>query len=271
MKLSIITINYNNIDGLQCTINSVLSQTWKDFEWIIIDGGSTDGSKELISDLTKSQNSNISYWCSEKDKGIYNAMNKGVAHANADYINFMNSGDTYYDDTSLSKMFENSFNAEITYGNAFWGLNKKYIFNSPQNLTLDYFIDGSLGHAACFIQRKLLVENPYDENYRIVSDWKNWLLWLIKGYKFEHRCVNVACFDTTGISTVNKELDHLERNKVWNELLSPAMNDVIRRCHKYEKSRFQNPELEEIEKLITKRLLYRKLFRLIKNILRRIG
>ena len=101
MKLSIVTINYNNLSGLQKTIDSVLQQSFKDYEWIIIDGGSTDGGKEL---LEKNQN-HFAYWCSEPDKGIYNAINKGLSHATGDYIQFLNSGDWLYDSTILEKVF----------------------------------------------------------------------------------------------------------------------------------------------------------------------
>lgn len=89
MKLSIITINFNNRDGLQRTINSVLSQSFKDFEWIVIDGGSTDGSRNLLEIYKKY----FSYWCSEPDKGVYNAQNKGISVAKGEYMSFMNSGD----------------------------------------------------------------------------------------------------------------------------------------------------------------------------------
>ena len=97
MKYSIITINYNNRDGLEMTINSVLEQTYKDFEYIIIDGGSTDGSLEVI----KKHAAQIDYWVSEPDNGIYNAMNKGIRKATGDYLNFMNSGDTYHTSSVL--------------------------------------------------------------------------------------------------------------------------------------------------------------------------
>ena len=100
MTLSIITINYNDVHGLQKTINSVLSQTWKDYEWIIIDGGSTDGSKELIEKYQQ----HFSFWCSEPDKGIYNAINKGIAHAHGDYIQFLHSGDYLFEPTTLEKV-----------------------------------------------------------------------------------------------------------------------------------------------------------------------
>jgi glycosyltransferase involved in cell wall biosynthesis len=89
MKLSVITINYNNAIGLRKTIESVVNQTFRDYEYIIIDGGSTDGSVDVIKEYADK----IDYWVSEPDKGIYNAMNKGVAAAHGEYTNFLNSGD----------------------------------------------------------------------------------------------------------------------------------------------------------------------------------
>ena len=97
MKFSIITINYNNKDGLEMTINSVLGQSFQGFEYIIIDGGSTDGSIDII----KKYESRIDYWVSEPDNGVYNAMNKGIRKATGDYINFMNSGDAYHSSSAL--------------------------------------------------------------------------------------------------------------------------------------------------------------------------
>ena len=96
-KYSIITINYNNADGLRRTIESVVSQTFDDYEYVIIDGGSTDGSVDVI----KEYENKISYWVSEKDGGIYNAMNKGVKASNGEYLIFMNSGDVFYRDKVL--------------------------------------------------------------------------------------------------------------------------------------------------------------------------
>ena len=100
MKYSIITINYNNRDGLEMTINSVLGQSYQDLEYIIIDGGSTDGSVEVI----KKYESRIDYWVSEPDKGVYNAMNKGIGKASGDYLNFMNSGKKGFHILFLHKM-----------------------------------------------------------------------------------------------------------------------------------------------------------------------
>ena len=89
MKLSVITINYNNAEGLAKTMDSVFRQRFSDFEYIVIDGGSTDGSKDLI----VNNQDKIAYWCSEKDSGIYNAMNKGIREASGEYLLFLNSGD----------------------------------------------------------------------------------------------------------------------------------------------------------------------------------
>jgi glycosyltransferase involved in cell wall biosynthesis len=100
MKLSIITINYNNAEGLKRTIESVTGQTFRDFEYIVIDGGSTDGSTDVINEYAD----HISYWVSELDKGIYNAMNKGVAAAHGEYCNFLNSGDIYYNNEILANV-----------------------------------------------------------------------------------------------------------------------------------------------------------------------
>ena len=100
MTLSIITINYNNKEGLQKTITSVVSQTVKEFEWVVIDGGSTDGSKELIEKYTD----HIDYYVSEPDKGIYNAMNKGIHASHGKYLQFLNSGDSLHDNDTIERV-----------------------------------------------------------------------------------------------------------------------------------------------------------------------
>ena len=101
-QLSIITINYNNLAGLQKTFESVFNQTFQDFEYIVIDGGSTDGSKELI----EQYHDKIDYWVSEPDSGIYNAMNKGIVRANGEYLQFLNSGDSLLGENILKNVFK---------------------------------------------------------------------------------------------------------------------------------------------------------------------
>ena len=115
MKYSIITVNFNNKEGLRKTIESVIHQSFCDFEYIVIDGGSTDGSMDII----KEYESHINYWVSEPDKGIYNAMNKGILKAQGDYINFMNSGDCLYDNNVLNNTLP-YLTADIVYGRLFY-------------------------------------------------------------------------------------------------------------------------------------------------------
>ena len=99
--LTIITVNLNNREGLQRTIDSVVEQTFTDYEWIVIDGGSTDGSRELIEQYAD----HFTYLVSEPDKGIYNAMNKGIAHAKSDWLQFLNSGDWLTEKDVLNNVF----------------------------------------------------------------------------------------------------------------------------------------------------------------------
>jgi glycosyltransferase involved in cell wall biosynthesis len=111
-KLSIITINYNNADGLQKTIKSVISQTFKNFEYIIIDGHSSDKSIDVI----KENENYFAYWCSEKDRGIYDAQNKGIQKAKGDYLLFLNSGDCLENEKVLEKVFALTPKEDLLYG-----------------------------------------------------------------------------------------------------------------------------------------------------------
>ena len=109
--VSIITVNLNNVEGLKKTLQSVLEQTYKNIDWIIIDGGSSDGSCELIEHYSDS----FSYWVSESDKGIYNAMNKGIRVAKGKYVQFLNSGDCFLDKNVLDDVFSEEHDADILF------------------------------------------------------------------------------------------------------------------------------------------------------------
>ncbi|MGN1176819.1 MAG: glycosyltransferase family 2 protein, partial [Roseburia sp.] len=112
-KYTIITINYNNGKELRRTIESVINQTLTDFEYVVIDGGSTDDSVSII----KEYGDRIDFWISERDKGVYNAMNKGLSHAHGEYVNFMNSGDSFYSPTVLEEIDSEIGDADILFGN----------------------------------------------------------------------------------------------------------------------------------------------------------
>lgn len=211
MQLSVVSINYNNKDGLEKTILSVLSQSFKDYEYIIIDGGSTDGSVDVI----KKYSEYISYWVSEPDKGIYNALNKGVAVMNGDYCIFMNSGDCFYDEDSIYKTFELSKGSDIICGNTFLG----YFKTPPQDVTMEFLFDNSICHQCAFIKSDIMKKYGYDENYKIVSDRKFFLQALIfDNCSYESVDVNVVRYDITGFSAVNPVLSRIEYDKVLEEL-----------------------------------------------------
>ena len=230
MTLTIITINYNNAAGLKKTVQSILSQTSQEFEYIIIDGGSTDGSVEVISNF-KFQISNFR-WISEKDNGIYHAMNKGIRMAQGEYLQFVNSGDCLVSNDVTVQMLASLSCGErqgegrpsIFYGNMLkqmngWILRDK-CFAGRQPTMLDFY-RGTLNHSPAYIKRSLFEKyGLYDETLKIASDWKFYMQAIIfGGEKIEYRDIDVTLFDMTGISETNKELDKAERLQVLQELL----------------------------------------------------
>ena len=170
MKYSIITVNYNNRDGLKKTIESVVCQTFRDYEFIVIDGGSTDGSVDVL----KEYDDKITYWVSEPDKGIYNGMNKGIAKATGDYLNFMNSGDCFYADDVLQRVADYNSQADFIVGRDYHyneRLQRGHASIQPPRTTMMHFFVATLDHQSSFIRRELLADSPYDESHRLVSDW----------------------------------------------------------------------------------------------------
>lgn len=230
MKLSIITINRNNAAGLDATLMSVASQSVKDFEYIVIDGASTDDSVAAIKKF-ESQFLHIK-WVSESDSGIYNAMNKGIRMASGDYVQFLNSGDCLAADDVMEKMLEalaNNGNPDILYGNMIKCFHDgrqrtDKSFQGRDITMLDMYL-GTLNHSPAYIRRSLFDKfGMYDESLRIVSDWKWYLQAIIfGGIKPQYVPVDVTRFDMGGISETNKELDKTERRKVLNELVPAAI------------------------------------------------
>jgi glycosyltransferase involved in cell wall biosynthesis len=215
MRYSVITINYNNEDGLRQTINSIVRQTCDDFEFIIIDGGSTDGSVNVI----KEYNTYVDYWVSERDNGIFHAMNKGVAQAHGDYCLFINSGDCFYDCEVLCRFSQLNYYDDIIVGKVVSN-NNSLLFQPPmRDISLFYLYSGTVPHQGSFIRTSLLRKFPYDENLRIVSDWKFFVQAII-----EDNCTVsyvdeiVAIFDTGGVSTANPVKMWQEKEAVLNRM-----------------------------------------------------
>lgn len=233
-KISIITVNFNNKNGLRTTMDSVLGQTFKDYEYIVIDGGSSDGSKEVIAEKAD----RLAYWCSEKDGGIYNGMNKGVRHASGEYVLFLNSGDRLYDETVLEKISGRLGEADIVYGDLilyYPDENKSVLQPYPDKVTVMYLRDGSLPHPASFIRTAMLKETPYDEDYRIIADWVFFCKKIVyENCSTQHVSMPVSVFAMDGISN-NKEKHDRERQKADRELFPPLIAELSDTIWLYEK------------------------------------
>lgn len=216
-KLSIITINYNNLNGLKRTVESVVNQTWSEFEHIVIDGGSTDGSSDYI----ESQSENFDYWVSEPDKGIYNAMNKGIAKATGEYLLFLNSGDHLHSNEVLEQNQKNLNLYDIIYFNLYVVDGKStFVKTYPDSLSFSYFVADTLPHQATFIRATLFDKiGLYDESLIILSDWK---FFMESIFKFNSSYLRIdgllSTFYLDGISSdlKNRELLNKERDRVLN-------------------------------------------------------
>jgi glycosyltransferase involved in cell wall biosynthesis len=213
-KLSIITINYNNLEGLKKTVECVVNQTWRDFQYIVIDGGSTDGSAAYI----ESQSEYIDYWVSEPDKGIYNAMNKGIVVAAGEYLLFLNSGDDLKNSKSLKEIFIHLEFYDIIYFDInVVGIDANYIKKCPEVLNFNYLYSQTLPHQSTFVKRELFKKvGYYDENLKIVSDWKFFIMAIVE-FKATYKYFNTA-FSTFYLGGLSSQYDYsYERNLVIKE------------------------------------------------------
>ena len=200
VRISVITINLNNLPGLKTTVESVINQDFPELEYLIIDGNSTDGSKGFIEE----NQDKFYHWESEKDLGVYYAMNKGITKATGDYIIFLNSGDWFSHPDSLTKLIANSQGEDLVYGNlVIQEANTTRIKKYPEKLNFRYFYFESLPHPACLIAKPLFDRyGLYDTSLKIVADWKFFLLVVTK-----HKCTYlyvdkvIANFNLEGISS----------------------------------------------------------------------
>ena len=224
MKLSIITINRNNAAGLEKTMLSVASQTYKDFEYVVIDGASTDGSVEVIKKY-ESQFAHLK-WISEPDKGIYNAMNKGIKMASGDYVQILNSADCLASNDVVERMLvalEAADNPSILYGNMIKcfpdGRRITDKCFSGQEITMLGMFTGTLNHDPAYIRRDLFEKyGYYDESLKICSDWKWYLQAIVLGgEKPQYVDMDVTLFDMTGIS----------ENASWKEKIRMERQSVL--------------------------------------------
>ncbi len=223
--ISVITINRNNSNGLEKTIKSISNQTYKNAQYIVIDGNSNDGSLEII----KQNTDFLSFWVSEPDRGIYNAMNKAIEIATGEYLLFVNSGDILYDDSILEMFATANFSEDFVYGDIIFEDSNEVLI-MPDQITLKTFLGSSIGHGATFIKRELFNKlGLYNESNIIVSDWEFFLKAFLKSscsYKHIDRIFTV--YQKGGIST-NSEYFHVQNEERKSALMRifPEFYDII--------------------------------------------
>lgn len=237
MQLSIITINLNNSNGLHKTIGSVISQTFNNFEFLVIDGGSSDNSVDVIHQYSDK----ISYWISEPDSGIYNAMNKGIRQAKGDYYFFLNSGDYFVNNLVLEKVFSQECNTDVIFGNILVWFDNKFVgksFGKEKLSFLDIYAS-LIKHQATFIRRDLFDEfGLYNEELKIVADWEFFLKTVgLGGVSYKYLDLDISCFDNNGLSNNSGPLTANERKTVIATYLPVMMQpdyEFLLKFGKYE-------------------------------------
>jgi glycosyltransferase involved in cell wall biosynthesis len=216
--LSIITINLNNVSGLAQTIKSVRNQLFNDFEYLIIDGKSTDGSLEVI----KENSDLLSFWVSEQDNGVYEAMNKGIKEAQGTYLLFLNSGDFLIGDTVLQEVFSEKLSADIIVCGVNILKNNKIITTilPDEAITFGSIYHKGLNHQSTFIIKNLFDRlGLYREEYKYNGDIEFWYRSIIlNGATTQSIPITLTNYNLDGISTINSNKPdfHDELTRIFN-------------------------------------------------------
>lgn len=234
-KITVITVVYNGYDIIEKTILSVINQNYNNIEYLIIDGGSNDGTTDIIRKYSK----NIHYWCSEPDKGVYDAMNKGIEKASGQWINFMNAGDFFFSENVVSDIFSSDndfYKYALIYGDTEFRLDQfSYIVKAYDNSTTNEFMPFS--HQASFVKSEVAKNTKFDLKYRIAADAAFCLRLLREGYAFKHIPIVVCSYEAQdGISVKNdirrtKELVALQAELNGIDVKTPYFRKYIRSAY----------------------------------------
>ena len=236
--LSIITVNFNNNEGLKRTLQSIKQQSFSSFENIIIDAGSTDGSLDTILQY-KNESSHLTYWHSKPDKGIYDGMNQGIEQANGQYLYFLNSGDCLTNDILKEIPFDGT---QFIYGNTKAIINQKKTktYTPPAIPDLIYLCNNSLPHQSCFIHQSLFKNKRYETDYKIISDWAHYFHSLIiEQCSFRYLPLLISEVDGNGVSSDRKKLTE-ERKKWFINSFPPILSYSFLSCAEIDNSGFRS-------------------------------
>lgn len=239
MLLSIITINLNNAKGLQKTIESVISQSYKDLEFIVVDGNSSDDSKAVITSFKDK----ITFSISEADKGIYDAQNKGIAKASGKYLLFLNSGDVLFNADTLSSIAPLLKEKSFYYGNLILeksGVREEHI--APLSVDMDFMLNSTFWHPCVFIKSELFKNfGGYNTEFKIAGDYEFFIRCLLKpNILTEHINQFISVFDGNGISNDPKSgnLLNTEREKAWKINVSDTVFENLRKQNAFDRSKY---------------------------------
>lgn len=217
--LSVITVCFRAGEQLKATVECILRQTWTELEYLVIDGGSEDGTLEFLEESRiRFQERGIAFrYLSEPDQGIYDAMNKGVRMASGQWLLFLNAGDLLADDRVLEQVFKESSDAQILYGDTlctYRGRTKLY----PALPLSSLIHEMAFCHQSACIRRELLLQHPYNTTYRICADHEFFLSMYLEDKTFEYRPLTVSVYEVAGYSDQNQMAAHREQRRMRKEL-----------------------------------------------------
>lgn len=204
--VTVVTVCRNVKSSLEKTMNSLLHQSYAHVDYVIIDGASTDGTPEMLGKTEGIR------WISEPDKGIYDAMNKGIRMAEGEWVIFMNAGDVFASDDTLSKVFSVERDADVIYGDVIKGDNIKKA-EPPHNGHRMYFC-----HQSAFVRTSCLKEFPFDIQHRMSADFKQMKQLYLAGKTFMQLDFPIAVFDTSGVSNAQRSKGLYDNIQVIREV-----------------------------------------------------
>ncbi len=227
--VTIVTVVYNAVETLEETILSVLNQSYDQFEYLILDGGSTDGTVDII----KKYADRLSYWCSEHDNGIYDAMNKAISHGSGKWINFMNAGDVFFHRQTLEAIFQDrEYADDVLYGDMISRYpNDTFIYNKAQSVeALAYRMP--FCHQSAFVRMDLMKMFPFDTKFRLAADYDFFYrLYFERKGKFLYLPYCIAIYSMDGVSSTNSLTGDYKiingRNTAWRAQISSKIERML--------------------------------------------
>ncbi|MEO5911181.1 MAG: glycosyltransferase family 2 protein [Pelobium sp.] len=205
--ISIITVVYNGAEYIEETILSIINQNYPAIQYIVIDGGSTDGTIQIINKYKD----RIDYLLSEPDKGIYNAMNKGINFCKGDWVNFMNCGDTFYNHSTITAVFtdESIKDVDIIYGRHQVSYKGKKIFKNPAPIK-NLWMGMTIQHQSVFVKTELLTLRLFDESYTFAADYDLFYEYYKIGKTIKYLNYVISTVEAQGFSESNNVKTYLE-------------------------------------------------------------